>query len=158
VNAAFLLMSTAMAAGQEGPPPVAPAPAPVLVQPAPVVGGCANGAGNCPAGIAPGCQDPCPCEKKGLLARRRSKGDCDCTPPKRLFTGFTTAACDDGKGGLFGKLKGKFHKGDSAGPAAPRATAGRSAATHPTRRGGRSSPGRSLPAPARSRPRSRWRS
>jgi hypothetical protein len=123
VNSAYLLMSMTLTAGQETAPPPAPVPAPVLVQPAPTWPSPAYGVPNggcstCPAGIAPGCSDPCPCEgRKGLFGRRRKGNDCDCSPKerRRLFHGFTTSACDDcneDRGGLLSRLFARFHRSD----------------------------------------------
>ncbi|HET6572999.1 MAG TPA: hypothetical protein VFG68_05305 [Fimbriiglobus sp.] len=122
MNAAYLLMSLTLSAGQETPPPAAPVPAPAVVAPAPTwpspaYGVMNGGCSSCGAGIAPGCSDPCPCGgRKGLFGRR--KGDCDCSPKKdrrRLFHGFTTSACDDcgkDRGGLLSRLSARFQKGD----------------------------------------------
>lgn len=123
MNAAYLMMSLTLSAGQEGPAPAAPAPAPAVVQPAPAWPSPAYGVPNggcssCGVGIAPGCSDPCPCEgRKGLFGRRRKGDDCDCSPKekRRLFHGFTTSACDDcgkDRDGLLSRLRARFHKGD----------------------------------------------
>lgn len=60
---------------------------PVVAAPLPQSGGCGScgGAGACGAGICPGAMDPCPFEKKGILARLRNafrpKNKCvECVP------------------------------------------------------------------------------
>ncbi len=126
MNAAFLLMSSTLVAGADTPPP-APAPAPAVAQPAPTwpspaygVPAAAGGCSSCAPGFAPGCSDPCPCEKTGLFARLRNRGGCDCGAPESkkkhgIFHGFTTSAscdsCDGGRGGLFSRLHSHLGRG-----------------------------------------------
>src|SRR5450755_3040752 len=68
VNAAFLLVTSAMLVGQPGGGDKKPAPPPPAVAPAPVVStGC--GAGGCG-----GCQDACGCDSFGHKLRDRLRG------------------------------------------------------------------------------------
>jgi hypothetical protein len=120
VNATFLLMSSVLVPGADTPPAVAvPAPAPAAVAPAwPAAGFPAPAfpapGFNCAPGIAPGCGDPYPFEERRGLFGRRKGGDCDCGTTKArrgLFHGFTTSACDDGRGGLFSRLHSRMGRG-----------------------------------------------
>ena len=128
MNAAFLLMSSALLSGyQEKAPPLPPSPpaAMTTIVAAPTVG-CGGGCGDvCGAGSPSGCSDANPMAKTGILARLKSpfkrlgkSDDCGCGSAP-VFTGFTTAACDTcgsnaGHQGLLAKLKAKFHHTESA--------------------------------------------
>ena len=111
MNAAFLLMTTALVAGADAAPSHAPAsPAPVVVHPAPPASPCGSGVGGCSGGCGT-CYDAC-CEKEGLFTRLRnklssrfSKGN-DCCDP----CGDTCSAGFGSK--LRGRLKGMFRKHD----------------------------------------------
>lgn len=113
MNAAFLLLSSALTTGAD--PVPAAAPAPLMSAPLLGCGGC--GSGSCATGICGGASDPCPYGKPGLFTRLKNRlsGKCnECLPTKPVSVGWTTSACDschDSKPGLFSRLRAKFSGG-----------------------------------------------